>query len=91
VKEEQEDISEEGVSEELYFIALLLAATPSCTSLNLSANLSPNVFLNLLQSIHAHLFPEVLLVLLDCCCFTVPAAVAAAAPIFLPSDWLSCC
>jgi hypothetical protein len=44
VKEEQEDISEEGVSEELYFIALLLAAT--CTSLNLSANLSPNVFLN---------------------------------------------
>jgi hypothetical protein len=46
VKEEQEDISEEGVSEELYFIALLLAATPSCTSLNLSANLSPNVFLN---------------------------------------------
>jgi hypothetical protein len=46
VKEEQEDISEEGVSEELYFIALLLAATPSCASLNLSANLSPNVFLN---------------------------------------------
>jgi hypothetical protein len=45
VKEEQEDISE-GVSEELYFIALLLAATPSCTSLNVSANLSPNVFLN---------------------------------------------